>query len=134
MARIEDVEGIGPVYGARLRAAGCGTSAAFLRAVASRSGRHRVAAETGISERLILEWANHVDLMRITGVGPSYARLLEAAGVDSVPELAQRNPSHLLVALDETDAVHSVVKQRPSAGQVAEWIGQAQRMDRVITH
>ena len=49
--------------------------------------------------------------MRIVGVGPSYARLLEAAGVDSVPELAQRNPAHLHAALDATDAEKSIVRQ-----------------------
>lgn len=72
--------------------------------------------------------------MRIVGVGPSYARLLEAAGVDSVPELAQRNPAHLHAALDATDAEKSIVRQRPGASAVADWVAQATRLERVVSH
>ena len=36
-----------------------------------------------MSEKSVLEWVNHADLMRINGIGPEYADLLEEAGVDT---------------------------------------------------
>lgn len=60
---------------------------------ASANGRQEIGQKTGISAANILEWVNHVDLMRVRGVGEEYADLLEAAGVDSVPELAQTTGS-----------------------------------------
>jgi hypothetical protein len=53
-----------------------------------------------LSPKLILEWVNHADLMRVKGVGSEYADLLEAAGVDTVPELAQRNAASLAEKLE----------------------------------
>src|SRR5258708_29032724 len=99
MPNIEDVEGIGPAYAAKLAEAGLTTTDDLLTAGGSPSGRDDLAAKTGISGSLILEWINHVDLYRITGVGSEYADLLEEAGVDSVPELAQRNATNLAAAM-----------------------------------
>jgi len=42
-----------------------------------------------------MNWVNRADLARVKGVGSEYADLLENSGVDTVPELAQRNPSNL---------------------------------------
>ena len=90
MARIIAVEGIGEAYARKLNAVGIATTDAFLTRASTREGRSRLADETGISEALILRWANHVDLFRIKGIREQYAELLEAAGVDSVVELALR--------------------------------------------
>jgi predicted flap endonuclease-1-like 5' DNA nuclease len=91
VANLDGIEGIGPIYAAKLADAGLSTTDDLLAAGGSPGGRDDIAARTGISGSLILEWVNHADLYRINGVGSEYADLLEAAGVDSVPELAQRN-------------------------------------------
>ena len=91
MANIEEVEGIGPSYAEKLTKAGVKTTDDLLMAGAKPSGRAHLEASTGIDHSLILEWVNHVDLMRIKGVGSEYSDLLEAAGVDSPAELAHRN-------------------------------------------
>jgi len=70
----------------------------------------------------------------IVGIGPEYAELLEAAGVDSVPELAQRNVENLVTALTETNDARSLVRQVPSAAEVADWIEQAKALPRVVAH
>jgi predicted flap endonuclease-1-like 5' DNA nuclease len=132
--KIMDVEGIGPAYAGKLQEAGCVTTDDFLAKAGRKSGRESLAAATGISEKLILEWANHVDLMRIDGVGSEYADLLEAAGVDSPAELAQRNAGNLAVTFGELDAGRNTVRRIPSEAVVAGWIAQAKTMGRMVEH
>ena len=113
MAKIIDVEGIGPVYAQKLKAAGVATTDALLKKGASPKGRKDLAGKTGISEDLLLEWVNHVDLYRIKGVGSEYSDLLEAAGVDTIPELAQRNPQNLYQTLVQTNQAKKLVRKLP---------------------
>ena len=89
------IEGIGPQYAKQLSQVGVQTTAALLKAGASKKGREELAASSGISETLVLEWVNLADLMRIKGVGEEYSDLLEEAGVDSVKELRNRRPDNL---------------------------------------
>ena len=93
-----------------------------------------VSATTGIDAVRVLRWVNHADLIRVVGIGPEYAELLEAAGVDSVPELAQRNVENLVTALTETNDARSLVRQVPSAAEVADRIEQAKALPRVVAH
>lgn len=134
MPSIVDVEGIGPVHAATLKKAGVVTTDALLTAGATKAGRQGLAKTTGISEKLLLEWVNHVDLMRIKGIGSEYSDLLEAAGVDSVPELAQRNAANLRTAMAEANAAKKLVRQLPGERAVADWVAQAKKMDRIVTH
>ena len=87
-----------------------------------------------MSEKLILKFVNHADLCRIKGVGGEYAELLEASGVDSVPELAQRNAENLAEKMSEVNAEKSLVRSLPSAETVSGWVGQAKDLPRVVTH
>ncbi len=129
---IEEIEGIGPAYAAKLEGAGIRSTDALLEAGATRSGRRDLAEKTGIKPELILEWVNHADLMRIKGVGPEYADLLEAAGVDSPAELAHRNAENLAQTFQEVDAARNTVVRIPSAAVVAGWIEQAKSMPKVV--
>jgi predicted flap endonuclease-1-like 5' DNA nuclease len=102
---------------------------------ASASGRDKVESMTGISGKLILKWVNHVDLMRIPGVGSEYSDLLEAAGVDSPAELAQRNAANLAETFQELDAARpNTVRRVPSLDTVEEWITIAKGMDKTVSH
>ena len=133
--KIEDVEGIGATFGEKLRAAGVATTDDLLDRGGSSAGRDRLSEATGISERLLLEWVNHADLMRIDGVGSEYADLLEAAGVDSCAELARRNAANLATTFRELDAARpNVVRQIPSEATIARWIAQADQLAKVVTH
>ncbi len=134
MAKLEKVEGIGPVYAQKLADAGIATTADLLDKGASPQGRKEIAAQTGIADGLILEWVNHVDMFRIKGVSEEYADLLEEAGVDTVPELAQRNAANLHAKLVEINAEKSVVRRLPSQEQVKDWIEQAKALPRKITY
>ena len=134
MAKIIDVEGIGEVYAGKLAEAGLATTQALLEAGATPKGREEIAEKTGISGKLILEWVNHVDLYRIKGVGQEYSDLLEEAGVDTVPELAQRNPENLYAKLREVNAEKELVRRLPAQSQVSDWVEQAKGLPRVITY
>lgn len=134
MAKITAVEGIGEVYAQKLREVGIRTTEALLAAGATPKGRKELEEKTGISHKLILEWVNHVDLFRIKGVGEEYSDLLEEAGVDTVPELAQRNPENLYLALEKTNEEKKLVRRLPTLAQVADWIEQAKNLPRVVTY
>ena len=135
MANISEVEGIGPGYAEKLAAAGVTTTEGLLAAGAKPSGRKALEASTGIAPALILEWVNHVDLMRIKGVGSEYSDLLEAAGVDSPAELAQRNAANLAITFQEVVAARpSIVRRVPSETEIAGWIDSAKGLDKVVEH
>lgn len=134
MARIINIEGIGPVYAGKLQEAGIRTTEALLDAGKTPKGREALEEKTGIGGKLILEWVNLADLFRIKGVGEEYSDLLEEAGVDTVPELAQRNPVNLNQKPGKVNAEKSLVRRLPSQGQVADWVAQAKALDRVITY
>ncbi len=133
--KIEEVEGIGDQMGAKLRAVGINTTDDLLMAGASPSGRDKVESMTGISGKQILKWVNHVDLMRIPGVGSEYSDLLEAAGVDSPKELAQRNAANLAQTFQELDAARpNTVRRVPSQATVEEWIAEAKKLEGAVSH
>lgn len=134
MARIAKIEGIGDVYGQKLQKAGIQTTADLLAAGASPQGRKELAEKTDISGKLILEWVNHADLFRIRGVGEEYSDLLEEAGVDTVPELAQRNAENLYAKIVETNQEKKLVRRLPTQAQVGDWVAQAKELPRVITY
>jgi predicted flap endonuclease-1-like 5' DNA nuclease len=133
--RIEEVEGIGSAETAKLAAIGITTTDQLLAAGAKPSDRDRIAQATGISHKLILEWVDIVDLMRVPGVGPQYSDLLEAAGVDSPAELAQRNPANLAITVQEVIAGRpGIVHRTPSDAEVAAWVDAARNLDKVVEH
>ena len=134
MAQIEDIEGIGPQYAEKLKAAGVNTVEKLLEAGATAKGRDELAAQTGISAKLILTWANHADLFRIKGVAGQFSELLEAAGVDTVPELAQRNAENLQQALAKTNDEKHLAKTTPSLNQVTNWIEEAKTLPKMVHH
>lgn len=134
MASIMNIEGIGETYRNKLMASGIKTVEALLKQGASANGREKIAAETGISSKLILEWVNHADLWRIKGVSEEYSDLLEEAGVDTVVELAQRVPANLYNKMTEVNMAKKLVRRLPSEKQVADWVAQAKRLPRVVNY
>ena len=132
MTKLTVVEGIGGTYAAKLVEAGIRTAEALLKMGATPKGRKEIAEKSGIAEKLILEWVNHVDLFRIKGVGEEYSDLLEEAGVDTVVELAQRKAENLLAKMVEVNAEKKLVRQLPVLAQVSSWVEQAKKMERVI--
>ena len=132
--KVEDIEGIGPVHAATLQSAGIRTSDALLERAGPKAGRDSLAAQTGISGKLLLEWVNACDLMRVKGIGAQFSDLLEAAGVDSAAELAQRNAANLAATFQELNAARATTRRAPTEAMVADWIAQAKKLPKVVTH
>jgi predicted flap endonuclease-1-like 5' DNA nuclease len=132
--KIEEVEGIGPAYAAKLIAAGVKSTDEMLAAGATPKGRDKLAETTGISGKLILEWTNHRDLMRLKGVGSEYSDLLEAAGVDSHAKLAQRNTANLTAVMAKYNDEHKIVRRTPSEKEVEGWVAEAKTLPKVVLH
>jgi predicted flap endonuclease-1-like 5' DNA nuclease len=132
--KIEVIEGIGAGNASALSRAGVTHVRHLLQRGSTRSGREALSRETGLSTAQLLEWLNHIDLMRIRGVGTEYSDLLEAAGVDSPVELAQRSPARLATLLAETNAQHPLVRRVPSEKVLAGWISEARTLPRLITY
>jgi predicted flap endonuclease-1-like 5' DNA nuclease len=133
--KIEEVEGVGPAQAGKLNTAGVSTTDDLLERGAKPAGRASLEAATGISGKLILEWVNHVDLMRIKGVGSEYSDLLEAAGVDSPAELAGRNAANLAITFQEVVAARpGIVRQIPSEDTVTGWIAQSKDLPKIVEH
>jgi predicted flap endonuclease-1-like 5' DNA nuclease len=134
MVTISEIEGIGETYAAKLRAAGISTVEALLEKGGDPKGRQDLETKTGIGHRLILRWVNHADLFRIKGVGKQYAELLEAAGVDTVVELATRNAENLYAAMVKTNEAKKLVRALPTQADAANWIAQAKGAERKVHH
>lgn len=134
MASIMDIEGIGEKFAEKLRAAGIRTTEALLEKAGTAKGRKELAAQTGIDESKLLDWVNRADLYRIRGIGSEYSDLLEAAGVDTVKELAQRDPNNLYEKLVSVNQAKNLVNKLPGRDQVADWIKQAKELPRAVEH
>jgi len=129
-----DIEGVGAASAQKLETAGIKTVEALLEKGATPKGRKEIAEKSSIREKLILEWVNRADLSRISGVGTQYADLLEAAGVDTVPELAARNAANLCKKLEEVNTAKKLVRKLPTEAQVTDWVDQAKKLPRVISY
>lgn len=132
--KVDEVEGIGPAYAEKLQGVGIKDTDKLLELCCTKGGRADVAEKTGISESLILKWANHADLFRIDGVGPEYAELLEAAGVDTVKELRNRNAANLAAKCAEVNESKKLTRSVPSEKVVSGWIDQAKELPPTIEH
>jgi predicted flap endonuclease-1-like 5' DNA nuclease len=134
MASLIKIEGIGKKYGTKLKMIGISTTETLLERGRTPSGRQDVADKSGISKKLILEWVNLADLFRIKGVGEEYSDLLEEAGVDTVVELAQRNPANLYEAVVDVNKKKRLVRKLPTEDQIKDWVIQAKKLPRVVEY
>ncbi len=134
MSKLSDIEGIGDAYSDKLESAGITSLENLLEICCSKKGRKEIAEKSDISEKLILNWVNRADLARIKGVSTQYADLLECAGVDTVPELAQRNAENLQQKMAEVNEEKNLVRKVPALPQVLDWVAQAKELPRTITH
>jgi len=132
--KIEDVEGIGPVIGEKLRGAGVKDTDGLLANTRTPKQRKDLAEKAGLTDKQVLKFANMVDLYRINGVGSEYAELLEAAGVDTVPELARRNAANLTTAMAEVNEQKKLTRRVPTETEVTKWIAQAKELPRMLEY
>ncbi len=132
--KIIDIEGVGDVYAQKLQAAGINKVSELLKKCAAPKGRKELAEATGISDKLILRWTNHADLFRINGVGPQFAELLEAAGVDTVKEFRHRVAENLQPKLAEVNEAKNICNRVPAVSEIQKMIDQAKELEPKVTY
>jgi nucleotidyltransferase/DNA polymerase involved in DNA repair len=132
--KIEEIEGIGPAYGEKLRAEGISHTGQLLEQTSTPSLRKQLAEKTGISDKLVLAFANKADLLRVKGVGSEFSDLLEAAGVDTVAELARRNADNLTQKMGEVNDEKKLCRRAPNLTEVSAWIEYAKELPRVLEY
>ena len=132
--KIEDIEGIGEVKGQKLRGLGITSVKKLLENTRTKRQRQQLAEQAEISEKRILRFANMADLYRIKGVGQEFSELLEAAGVDTVPELAQRNAANLTAKMNEVNGEKNLARRSPNLAEVEKWVAQAKELPRALEY
>ena len=132
--KIEEIEGIGNALGKKLRDAGVTNTDKLLEATKTKSQRKSLAEKSGVSPKKILTFANMADLFRISGVGQEFAELLEAAGVDTVPALAQRNAENLTKKMEEVNEEKKLARRTPKMKEVQKWVDEAKNLPRALTY
>ena len=132
--KIIDIQGIGPAYAEKLKAAGVNKVSELLEKGKTAKGRKELEDETGIRHDLILTWVNHADLFRVKGVGPQFAELLEASGVDTVKEFAHRNAENLEAKMKEVNEKEHRTRRVPTAAELQKMIDQAKELPAVVTY
>lgn len=131
---IEEIEGIGPSFAEKLAVAGIKTTVDLIEKCASPAGRKSTAEATGVNEPTLLVFTNKADLMRVKGIGSEFSDLLKAAGVDTVKELRNRNPTNLTTKLAEVNAEKKLTRALPSESVVEGWVETAKTMETTITY
>ena len=132
--KIDEIEGIGPAYMEKLAAAKIKNTDHLLEYCAGAKGRKEVAAKTGLSEKHLLTWANMADMMRVSGIGPQFAELLEASGVDTVKELQHRKAANLAAKMEEVNKEKNLANAIPAESVIEKWIKQAKELKPTISH
>lgn len=132
--KIDQIEGIGEAYAAKLQNAGIKTTDDLLEKCATKKGRATVAEETGISEKFILKWTNHADLFRVKGIAGQFAELLEAAGVDTVKEFRHRVAANLQPKLVEVNEEKHLCGRVPAVAELEKMIEEAKALDPKVTY
>ncbi|MBR4735305.1 MAG: DUF4332 domain-containing protein [Bacteroidales bacterium] len=132
--KIIDIQGIGPVYAEKLIAVGIESVDQLLAKGGCPKGRKELEEKTGIRADLILTWVNHADLFRVKGVGPQFAELLEAAGVDTVKELRNRNAANLAAKMLEVNEAKHLTRRTPVEKEIQKFIDLAKELDPAVTY
>jgi predicted RecB family nuclease len=134
MPSIDSIAGMGVRQATTLRKARIRTTEALLKRGATRTGRRRLAADTGLAQELILAWVNRADLMRVRGIGGEYADLLEASGVDTVKELKTRKPANLHARMVKVNDHKRLVRRLPTEAMVESWVSSAAKLPAVVKY
>ncbi|MCS3760744.1 DUF4332 domain-containing protein [Bradyrhizobium centrosematis] len=131
---ISEIEGLSVFAANKLKAEGIRTTDALLEAAGTVKGRKALSAKTGISEQLLLDWANVSDYMRIPGMGRAKVGLVRAAGVTTVRELAYRNPARLAQSMRDANEKKKLLRILPSEKSVGDIIAKAKKLQPKITY
>ena len=131
---IKKLRGMTAESAAKLKERGIVYSDQLLEAAKTPAERQALAKQMGVESEMILELANRADLSRIKGIAGVFSDLLENAGVDTVKELAARNPDNLHATLVKINADKKLAGRTPPLNVVKDWVAQAKALPRVLEY
>ncbi|MEK6976287.1 MAG: DUF4332 domain-containing protein [Candidatus Thermoplasmatota archaeon] len=125
---VEDLEGIGPTYGARLREAGVHTTA---RLTFEDPGK--LAEIIQVPRGTVDAWQQMAELVKVKGIGPQYAEALVRAGVGGITELKRRSPAKMAQQINDYLATldTNVLGNKITEKRVEGWKEAAKQLKRV---
>jgi len=124
---------MGQRHATKLRKAKVRTTEALLRQASTRPGRSALSGRTGIPTADLVKWAHQADMMRVGGIGPEYADLLAASGVDTIKALRRRNAANLIAAMTQVNTKKRIVQRLPTVEMVQSWIDDATDLEPIVT-
>jgi predicted flap endonuclease-1-like 5' DNA nuclease len=98
----------------RLAAVGIKHSKHLFARAQTGEARAELAALAGVPGDVLTELVKLSDLVRVSGVGPVFARLLYEAGVDTIEALAQATPEDLLERVCAINEANQYTKVMPT--------------------
>lgn len=132
MLSITDLE-VSPEMVGKLRALKIRTTLGLFERTARKRQRDRLAEELEIDQAELLRLTNLADFLRLHGVGPAYAFVLYEL-VGTVRELRNRNPAHLLAAIQQSPTFRKRAFAQPALTEVQGWIDQAKQLGIEISY
>lgn len=132
MTKLNTIVGIDQDYEDKLKSLGIKSIESLLDNGLTQSNRKKISEKTELTEKLICTWVSYADLFRIKGIGGESAEILYTAGVETVHELAHQNPRNLRDKIEEVNDVKKIIRKMPTVSQLANWVGQAKKLQRRI--
>jgi predicted flap endonuclease-1-like 5' DNA nuclease len=121
---VQEVEGIGAVFGRKLAKAGVTSREALLA-----EGAAAIADRAELPEAQVAAWQAMARLQALDGLGPQYSELLVRAGVTTLDDLAAQLPEGLAIKLNayQDSLGQRVQGSAITAGLVEGWIRAARQ-------
>jgi predicted flap endonuclease-1-like 5' DNA nuclease len=103
--------------------------------IAGKAGdRSLLACSVAIDADDLLHLVQQADMTRISGIGTVFGMMLADLGVRDVPALAASDPVELHDRIRAYNQAERIARRSPTPEEVADWIGQAQALPRLVTY
>ncbi len=131
--RLSEISGVLHTHITNLATMGINDTDDLLTQCGTPNGRERIKHATKIPVEDLMRWAKRAELMRISGMGNEQATLLVASGVDTLMELRRRVPTDHHDKLEGEKETLFIVKSRPSANTIRDWVVSAKQLQPSFT-
>ncbi|MGQ9489371.1 MAG: DUF4332 domain-containing protein [Anaerolineae bacterium] len=125
---IDKLYGMTPDLGAKLKALSIKNNDDLLQFCKTPADIIELARITGAAPQEITRLVYRADLMRIRGIGDTYIKLLEEAGIESAADLAKHSPEDLRERLINLNYQRRLVDRMPALAMVSGWVAKARRL------
>jgi len=130
MHKIDSIEGIGPAFKAKLNGAGIHTVEELRAKGADPRGLAEIVQHSGLRENTIRKWVGIADLFRVDGISTQFSELLSECDINSVAELARRNPKKLFKKVSDVNGRKKLCKTTPNVAMLKRFIEKAKALPR----